>query len=53
MAPDTLAATRHLGRHQTKVYSDPTNPQSSFAALMVCDEADAACPLVKGNMFTS
>jgi protein-tyrosine-phosphatase len=33
----------------SKVYSDPANPQSGFAALMVCDEADAACPLVKGS----
>jgi hypothetical protein len=33
----------------SKVYSDPANPQNGFAALMVCDEADAACPLVKGS----
>jgi arsenate reductase (thioredoxin) len=32
----------------SKVYSDPANPESGFAALMVCSEADAACPLVKG-----
>jgi protein-tyrosine-phosphatase len=32
----------------SKHYSDQANPQSGFAALMVCDEADAACPLVKG-----
>lgn len=32
----------------SKVYSDPSNPQSGFAALMVCGEADAGCPLVKG-----
>jgi hypothetical protein len=32
----------------SKHYSDPANPQQGFAALMVCGEADAACPFVKG-----
>jgi arsenate reductase len=32
----------------SKVYSDPSNPQRGFAALMVCSEADAGCPFVKG-----
>ena len=32
----------------SKVYSDPANPQAGFAALMVCGEADAGCPFVKG-----
>jgi hypothetical protein len=32
----------------SKTYSDPSNPQEGFAALLVCGEADAACPLVKG-----
>jgi protein-tyrosine-phosphatase len=32
----------------SKHYSDPANPQHGFAALMVCGEADAACPFVKG-----
>jgi protein-tyrosine-phosphatase len=32
----------------SKHYADRTNPQSDFAALMVCSEADAACPHVKG-----
>ncbi len=32
----------------SKHYDDPSNPQQGFAALMVCDEADAACPFVKG-----
>jgi hypothetical protein len=32
----------------SKHYGDPTNPQQSFAALMVCGEVDAACPFVKG-----
>ncbi|APW64203.1 hypothetical protein [Paludisphaera borealis] len=32
----------------SKTYFDPANPQRGFAALMVCGEADAACPVVKG-----
>jgi hypothetical protein len=32
----------------SKHYGDPSNPQQGFAALMVCGEADAACPFVKG-----
>ena len=32
----------------SKRFSDPSNPQSGFAALMVCSEADEACPVVKG-----
>ncbi len=35
----------------SKHYDDPANPQHGFAALMVCGEADAACPLVKGSAF--
>ncbi|MEO0474009.1 MAG: protein-tyrosine-phosphatase, partial [Bacteroidota bacterium] len=33
----------------SKVYSDPVNPQKDFAALMTCNEADEACPIVFGN----
>jgi hypothetical protein len=32
----------------SKHYGDASNPQTGFAALMVCSEADEACPLVKG-----
>lgn len=32
----------------SKSYKDPTNPQSGFAAIMVCSEADAECPTVDG-----
>jgi len=32
----------------SKHYDDASNPQQGFAALMVCGEADAACPFVKG-----
>lgn len=31
----------------SKTYFDAVNPQGGFAALMVCGEADAACPFVK------
>jgi arsenate reductase (thioredoxin) len=33
----------------SKHYDDPANPQKGFSALMVCGEADAACPFVKGS----
>jgi arsenate reductase len=32
----------------SKPYSDPQNPQKGFAAILVCSEADASCPAVKG-----
>jgi hypothetical protein len=32
----------------SKRHGDATNPQNGFAALMVCSEADEACPFVKG-----
>ncbi|WP_020467227.1 low molecular weight phosphatase family protein [Singulisphaera acidiphila] len=32
----------------SKRYSDPANPQAGFAALLVCGEADAGCPVVQG-----
>lgn len=32
----------------SKHYGDPANPPSGFAALLVCSEADGACPVVKG-----
>ncbi len=32
----------------SKVYSSEENPQKDFAAIMVCDEADEACPVVFG-----
>jgi hypothetical protein len=35
----------------SKHYGDRSNPQQGFAALMVCGEADAACPVVKGAML--
>lgn len=35
-------------REFSKVYTDAQNPQSDFAALLVCGEADTACPTVAG-----
>jgi arsenate reductase len=32
----------------SKHYGDESNPREGFAALMVCDEADADCPMVRG-----
>lgn len=32
----------------SKVYSDLTNPQQGFCAIMTCDEANEACPIVVG-----
>ncbi|MEW4566972.1 protein-tyrosine-phosphatase [Tautonia sp. JC769] len=32
----------------SKRYDDASNPRSGFAALLVCDEADAGCPVVPG-----
>lgn len=32
----------------SKRYDAATNPQAGFAALLVCSEADAGCPVVKG-----
>lgn len=32
----------------SKIYSDHENPGSHFAAIMVCNDADAACPIVQG-----
>lgn len=32
----------------SKRYSDTSNPQRGFAAVMVCTEADTGCPVVQG-----
>ena len=32
----------------SKRYDDPINPYQDFVAVMVCDDADVACPLVPG-----
>ena len=42
------AGSRLEATEFSKTYFDASNPQQGFAALMVCGEADAACPFVKG-----
>ncbi|WP_310588965.1 arsenate-mycothiol transferase ArsC [Dyadobacter crusticola] len=32
----------------SKIFSDSSNPQSNFCAIMTCSQADEACPFVKG-----
>lgn len=32
----------------SKVYSDSSNPQTGFIAILVCDSADQNCPIVHG-----
>ena len=32
----------------SKLFSDSSNPQNSFCAIMTCTQADEACPVVKG-----
>jgi arsenate reductase (thioredoxin) len=32
----------------SRLYTDAQNPQNGFAAILVCSEADAACPVVEG-----
>ena len=33
----------------SKAYDNPSNPRGGFAALMVCDEANAGCPSLRGR----
>ena len=35
----------------SKRFDSPENPQQDFAAVLVCAEADAACPVVSGAYF--
>jgi inhibitor of KinA sporulation pathway (predicted exonuclease) len=35
----------------SKKYTDSTNPTQNFGAIMVCTEADKACPIVDGADF--
>lgn len=35
----------------SKKYEDDANPQQGFAAIMVCNDADEACPIVFGAAF--
>lgn len=38
----------HESSEFSKRYDDSRNPQTGFAAIMVCSEADASCPTVRG-----
>lgn len=33
----------------SKRFDDPVNPQTGFAAILVCTEAEAGCPVVSGS----
>lgn len=35
----------------SKPYGDPPNPKAGFAAVMVCSDADGACPVVDGAAY--
>lgn len=35
----------------SKVYDDPSNPKANFIAVMVCGNADEACPVVNGAAY--
>lgn len=37
----------------SKTFDDPSNPDSDFAAVMTCSEADENCPFVPGAEFRS
>jgi hypothetical protein len=34
----------------SKLYSSAPNPKTNFAAIMTCDQADTACPVVEGSI---
>ena len=38
-----------FGTFYSKMYDDPSNPKSGFAAVMTCAHADTHCPLVPGS----
>ncbi len=44
----SFAANTEPLRAFSKKYSDSSNPQSNFCAIMTCSQADEACPVVKG-----
>lgn len=44
----SLGRGYELEHHFSKRFDHPTNPREGFAAIMVCAEADAACPFVPG-----
>lgn len=38
-------------KYFSKLFDDATNPNRTFFAFMVCDQADEACPLVPGAKY--
>jgi len=48
-SPDATGGPSFEAIEFSKRYDDPANPQKGFAALMVCGEADAGCPVVRGS----
>jgi hypothetical protein len=45
---DPVRGSPHEFFEFSKRFDDPQNPSKGFAAIMVCSEADAACPSVPG-----
>ena len=43
--------TKQSFRLWSKRYDDATNPTTDFAAVLVCAEADEACPVVPGTVL--
>ena len=44
----SLKSTKEPHLLFSKTYDDPFNPKKDFIAIMVCNEADEACPNVRG-----
>ena len=42
-----ISETRPVTKMLSKKYTDSSNPQSDFAAVFSCDQADETCPVVK------
>lgn len=45
----SFAKNRPALKAWSKKFDDPANPSQDFAAVMTCDQADKACPLVSGS----
>lgn len=43
-----ISETRAPVKMFSKKYTDSSNPQSGFAAVFSCDQAEESCPMVKG-----
>ena len=47
----TASGTTQLPMAYSKTIEDASNPTSDFAAIMTCEEADEACPMVRGANY--